>query len=102
MRRSRCRAWVLGEARATSDRAKGCRMSVDRRWLHVKGESRSHVEAVADQLVDLYFDPDAKEMQHIGSYELPSSDMVAHIVDECRALMFPGYAGPDVTGTRPE
>ena len=48
----------------------------------------------------MYFDPEAKEMQHIGSYELPNKPQVEHIVDECRALLFPGYAGPDVTGTR--
>ena len=35
-------------------------------------------------------------MQHIGSYELPSDREVASIVEQCRALLFPGYAGPDV------
>jgi serine O-acetyltransferase len=77
-------------------------MSADRRSLHVRGESSTQVDAVSDQLLDMYFDPEAKEMQHIGSYELPSEPQVAHIIDECRALMFPGYAGPDVTGSRSE
>jgi len=55
---------------------------------------------VADELLELYFDPEAKEMQHIGSYELPNEAHVEHVIEECRALLFPGYAGPDVTGTR--
>lgn len=35
-------------------------------------------------------------MQHIGSYELPSVDAIAQITEQCRALLFPGYAGPGV------
>ena len=65
-------------------------------------EDRSHNEVVADQLLDMYFDPDAKEMQHIGSYELPSDREVERIVDMTRALMFPGYAGPDMHRGRQE
>jgi serine O-acetyltransferase len=60
------------------------------------GEERTHVEEVADQLLDLYFDADAKEMQHIGSYELPNDEQVELVIELARALMFPGYAGPDV------
>ena len=77
-------------------------MTSERRSLHVTGEPRTPIDAVADELLGLYFDPAAKEMQHIGSYELPSKPQVEHIVDECRALLFPGYAGPDVTGSRAE
>ncbi|MEO8704453.1 MAG: serine O-acetyltransferase EpsC [Kofleriaceae bacterium] len=73
----------------------------ERRSLHVQGESRTHLESIADDLLEQYFEADAQEMQHIGSYELPSEPQVEHILDECRALLFPGYAGPDVTGTRP-
>ena len=51
------------------------------------------MSAVVDELLDLYVEPGAKEMQHIGSYELPSEAQVANIVDMCRALLFPGYAG---------
>ena len=51
---------------------------------------------IADELLEAYLDPDAAEMQHIGSYELPSDAQVEHIIDMCRALLFPGYAGPDV------
>jgi serine O-acetyltransferase len=53
-------------------------------------------DSVADELLDMYVDPAAKEMQHIGSYELPSESGVENIVEMCRALLFPGYAGPDV------
>src|SRR3954453_23877411 len=51
---------------------------------------------VADKLLEVYLDPGAAEMQHIGSYELPSDAQVEHVIDMCRALLFPGYAGPDV------
>jgi len=59
------------------------------------------IDGVADELLELYLDPEAREMQHIGSYELPHVDHVERVIDECRALLFPGYAGPDFTGTRP-
>ena len=32
----------------------------------------SQPESVADELLELYLDPAAQEMQHIGSYELPA------------------------------
>jgi serine O-acetyltransferase len=51
---------------------------------------------VADQLLDAYLDPAAAEMQHIGSYELPSDGQVEMVIEMCRALFFPGYAGADV------
>src|SRR3979490_2926683 len=75
-------------------------MSSERRTLHVTGDPR--IDEVADALVEMYFDPAAQEMQHIGSYELPNEAAVEHIVDECRALLFPGYAGADLNGTRSE
>ncbi len=59
-------------------------------------EPRSEVDAVTDQLLDAYLDPAAQEMQHIGSYALPSESEVERAVELCRALLFPGYAGPDV------
>src|SRR5213078_2439925 len=77
-------------------------MSTERRPLQVMGESRSRVDDVADQLLDIYLDPAAREMQHIGSYELPSEHEVASIVEQCRALLFPGYAGPDVDRGAPD
>jgi serine O-acetyltransferase len=51
---------------------------------------------VVDDLLQAYLDPAAAEMQHIGSYELPSDAAVEHVLDMCRALLFPGYAGPDL------
>src|SRR5688572_20146532 len=51
---------------------------------------------VADLLLEAYLDPRAKEMQHIGSYELPSDGQIERVIDMCRALLFPGYAGPDI------
>src|SRR4051812_8668914 len=53
-------------------------------------------DAVADELLDMYVDPAAKEMQHIGSYDLPSESGVENIIEMSRGLLFPGYAGPDV------
>jgi serine O-acetyltransferase len=55
-------------------------------------------DTVADQLLAMYVDPAAKEMQHIGSYELPSEAGVDNTIEMCRALLFPGYVGPDVAG----
>ena len=40
--------------------------------------------------------PARAEMQHIGSYELPSEAGVERVVELSRELLFPGYAGPDV------
>ena len=51
---------------------------------------------VADLLLEAYLDPRAAEMQHIGSYELPSDAQIDRVVEMCRALLFPGYAGPDI------
>ncbi|MDB4953244.1 MAG: Serine O-acetyltransferase [Myxococcales bacterium] len=71
-------------------------MSSERRPLHVTGEPSSALDGLAEQLLDAYLDPKAAEMQHIGSYELPSESQVERIVEMCRALLFPGYAGPDL------
>ena len=69
-------------------------MSTERRPLALHGASA--IDRAADQLVEAYFDPAAKEMQHIGSYELPSAAGVERVVELSRELLFPGYAGPDV------
>jgi serine O-acetyltransferase len=71
-------------------------VSIERRPLRVTGEVRDPLGAVTDELLDAYLDPSAKEMQHIGSYELPSEAQVERVTEMCRALLFPGYAGPDV------
>src|SRR4051812_27614041 len=77
-------------------------MSTERRPLRVTGEPvppvirRDPLDGIADELVEAYFDPAAAEMQHIGSYELPTEQGVEHAVELARELLFPGYAGPDV------
>ncbi len=58
-------------------------------------QERSVADRVADHLLDAYMKP-AAEGEHIGSYELPSPAEIATIVEESRALLFPGYAGPSV------
>lgn len=47
---------------------------------------------VVDSLLAAYDDAPAV-MQHVNSYELPSTEAVARIVDQVRALFFPGYVG---------
>ncbi|MEZ4359000.1 MAG: serine O-acetyltransferase EpsC [Kofleriaceae bacterium] len=59
------------------------------------GHLRSVTDLVADSLLEAYTRP-AAEGEHIGSYELPSTTDIANLVEECRALLFPGYAGPTV------
>lgn len=54
------------------------------------------IDTVSDALVAQYLDPEAKEMQHIGSYELPSDAAIEQVIDMCRALLFPGYTGADL------
>jgi serine O-acetyltransferase len=55
----------------------------------------SETDQVADALLDDYLSPDAA-MQHIGSYELPSTEQVGRVLEQCRALLFPGFVGPSV------
>jgi serine O-acetyltransferase len=94
---------IVRAASPQLDRARRDGMTTERRTLPVTGEARSNVDVVADELLDAYLDPQAKEMQHIGSYELPSEQQVENIVEMSRALMFPGYVGPDVARlARPE
>jgi serine O-acetyltransferase len=50
---------------------------------------------VADALLEAYLAP-ANSMFHIGSYELPSREQIGVALEQCRALLFPGYAGPSV------
>jgi serine O-acetyltransferase len=58
--------------------------------------SETPAQDVAELLLEAYLDPHAAEMQHIGSYELPSDGQVERVLEMCRALLFPGYAGPDI------
>ena len=38
-------------------------------------------------------------MQHVNSYELPSTEAVARIVSQARALVFPGWVGSSLART---
>lgn len=49
-------------------------------------------DEVADQLLESYQSA-ATGMQHLVPYELPSTEQVARVVEQCRALLFPGFAG---------
>ena len=40
-------------------------------------------------------------MQHLGGYELPSEEQIARIVEQCRALLFPGFAGSSASRLTP-
>lgn len=51
---------------------------------------------VSLQLLEAYLDPAASEMQHIGSHHLPSEAGCERVIELCRALLFPGYAGEEV------
>ncbi len=54
-------------------------------------------DEVADNLIEGYLSPPSDTpMQHVGNYELPSIEQVARVVEQCRALLFPGYVGPSV------
>ncbi len=45
---------------------------------------------VAERLLESYR---SGALQHVNSYELPSMEAVALIVNQCRALLFPGFVG---------
>lgn len=57
---------------------------------------------IADALLRSYEDAPAA-MQHVNSYELPSTEAVERIVAQCRMLIFPGWVGPSLArATRTE
>lgn len=49
-------------------------------------------DAIADSLVASYYE-EPGVIQHVNSYDLPSMDVVARIIDQCRELLFPGFVG---------
>lgn len=55
---------------------------------------------IADALLHSYSDAPTA-MQHVNSYELPSTEVVARIVEQCRALLFPGFVGPPLARATP-
>ena len=57
---------------------------------------------LVDHLLESY-ETGSKSIQHVNSYELPSTMEVASIVEQCRALIFPGFVGSSLArATRTE
>ncbi|HET6610586.1 MAG TPA: hypothetical protein VFG83_01280, partial [Kofleriaceae bacterium] len=52
----------------------------------------TETETIAERLVASYF-AEPRAIQHVNSYDLPSMDVVARIIDQCRELLFPGFVG---------
>jgi serine O-acetyltransferase len=50
-------------------------------------------EALVDALLDSYHSSSGA-MEHVSSYELPNMDEVAKVLEQARALIFPGFVGP--------
>lgn len=53
--------------------------------------SAPDVDALADRLIAAYADP--ADAMHLTGVELPSPPEVARVVEQCRALLLPGFAG---------
>src|SRR5687768_1510928 len=57
------------------------------------GEATGDLAAeVVERLMESY-KTSAASMQHVNTYELPSMEHVARVVEMCRALIFPGFVG---------
>ena len=59
-----------------------------------------HTDDVTDGLLASY-DTAAVDIQHVNSYELVSTEEVASLVEQCRALLFPGFVGPSLARATP-
>jgi serine O-acetyltransferase len=59
-----------------------------------------HTDDVADGLLASY-ETAAADIQHVNSYDLVSTVEVASIVEQCRALIFPGFVGPSLARATP-
>ncbi len=57
-------------------------------------------ESLVDALLDSYRDSSGA-MEHVSSYELPSMDEVAKVLEQARALIFPGFVGPGLVRATP-
>lgn len=56
------------------------------------GQPRDHASEVVEKLLTSY-KTSSVQMQHVNSYDLPSMEQVARIIDLCRMLIFPGFVG---------
>lgn len=59
-----------------------------------------HTDDVADGLLASYETASA-DVQHVNSYDLVSTEEVASLVEQCRALLFPGFVGPSLARATP-
>jgi serine O-acetyltransferase len=64
--------------------------------IPLPAEDRDYFGGVAQSLLDSYRTETAA-LQHINSYELPSMEAVAEVVEKCRSLLFPGFIGRSLT-----
>ncbi|ACY15714.1 Serine O-acetyltransferase [Haliangium ochraceum DSM 14365] len=56
-------------------------------------------DVVGDLLAS--YDSASAAIQHVNSYELPSTEQVASVVEQCRALLFPGFVGASLARATP-
>lgn len=59
-----------------------------------------HTDDVTDGLLASY-ETASVDIQHVNSYELVSTEEVASLVEQCRALLFPGFVGPSLARATP-
>jgi len=59
-----------------------------------------HNELLVDSLLQSY-ENSAGAMEHVSSYELPSMDEVGRIIEQARALVFPGFVGAGLVRATP-
>jgi serine O-acetyltransferase len=65
-----------------------------------KRREEFHTDDVTDGLLTSY-ETTSAHVQHVNSYELVSTEEVANIVEQCRALIFPGFVGPSLARATP-
>lgn len=67
-------------------------MAEDRDHRDADPTATLSTDEIADRLLDSYRTAHSG-MQHVNSYELPSAEEVERILDQCRALIYPGFVG---------
>ncbi len=63
--------------------------------MSAEAPKRKHAdsgEALVDALLE-HYQSSSGAMEHVSSYELPSMDEVAKVIEQARALIFPGFVG---------
>ena len=64
------------------------------------GNDVDRSEALVDALLQSYANSSGA-MEHVSSYELPSMDEVGRVLDQARALVFPGFVGAGLVRATP-